>query len=257
MINPQSEFQIHRMEVESFVIKVSKKLDCVPQVKESCDWMQTNLEKLTEVIRAYVDLSTKLDCYGSLELKWIQRAHEQMQQQELQESSASKLRADTFLLSSVAKDSLSATSFRTTALQAFNPKHTHYDDALSQLANMMYQGHLLYADGKIPKDGDSASDNVIWGHTQAKEDVDPRVLAHFIICHYLARFFSFVHSTTELADNKDAFLAVLTDAILLEGSRDAEADNVLSIWLSPREEGGLGWLLQGQLDAYQHTSGYV
>lgn len=234
--------------VNSFAIDVSRKLKNVPEVTKSCIWMKTNTNEFATIIQRYIDLIAKLDTYKEKDLDWIKRANTLMKKRRLQNTSASNLRADVFLkLLSIKKE-----SFKTTTVEAFDQTNPFYQKALLQLADMMYLGHKMFANGGTPKDGDPESDKVIWGHTQARRDINPVILVHFIVCHYLARFISLAFDTTELK-NKDAFLAVLIDVVLLEETKKPGSTDILGVWLTPRGKGGLEWLVQDQLEAYNDT----
>jgi len=226
----------------------SQKLRKVPEVQGSCRWAELNPEEFGDICTTYVEIIGRLVDWTDNDIKMVKEANQTMRKRSVRETSASNLRADVFL------DSLDAdkrNSLRDVAAQAFNPESPFFGESLSQLADMMYQGHEMFASGGTPRDGDSASDSVIWGHTQAREDVEPAVLAHFTVCHYLARFFTHALGTTELTQDKDAFLAVLIDVVLLEEAKKPGSTKVLDIWLTSKESGGLGWLVQEQVDAYR------
>lgn len=226
---------------------LAESLKDVPEVKDACQWSVTNPEEFGEIFETYLRLVRKLEGYTDEDIAIVRNANKIMKKRKVRATSASNLRADAFLrnLSEDQKNSLVDT-----VSQAFNPKSPFYEDSMSQLASMMFEGHKMFVSGGTPKDGDPTSDRVIWGHTQAREDVEPIVLVHFIICHYLARFVS--HALNDVVDvqDKDAFLAVLTDVILLEEAKNPGSTGVLKIWLTPRDRGGLGWMIQEQIDAY-------
>ncbi|MBS1266210.1 MAG: hypothetical protein MAG795_00177 [Candidatus Woesearchaeota archaeon] len=213
----------------------------VPEVKKACDFALDNPKKLGEIIEVYIELTAKLDEYGEKEIYIIQKANKVMQEYGTQNTSASGLRANVFLQSPESKKSL-----KEYATNAFDPNDNYYEKSLSRLAKMMYNGHKMFVDGGTPRDGDAKSDSVIWGHTQAREDVNPKILLHFIVCHYLA---GYLNNFFEIFKEKDDFLAVLTDVILLEAERGSKA--VLKVWSTSRKNGGLGWINSKQINAYK------
>ncbi len=228
-------------------MNISMALENVPEVQGSCQWMKSNPEKFASVVQTYINLIGRLGDYAEEDIKLTEKANRLMRKRNVRNTSASSLRANVFLKS---LDNRQRRRLKDIAIQAFNPKSPLYQRALLQLANMMYEGHKMFASGETPRDGDPASDKVIWGHTQARKDVDPIILAHFIISHYLARFFAHVFDNTKITKNKDAFLAVLTDVVLLAEARKPGSTGVLDVWLTPRAKGGLGWLVQEQVNAY-------
>jgi hypothetical protein len=210
--------------------------------------MESNPEKFADIVEVYINLIECLGNYNEKDIELIGQANKLMREKKVPNTSASSLRAN-LLLESL--DDNQRKNLINTAVEAFNPKSPFYQKALNQLANMMYEGHKMFASGGTPRDGDPASDKVIWGHTQARKDVDPIVLVHFIVSHYLARFFAHAFDSNEITENKDAFLAVLTDVVLLEETKKPNSTGVLGVWLTPREKGGLGWINQEQVNAYR------
>lgn len=232
-----------------FARDVTVKLCSVPEVSKTCEWMTGHTSELSTIIKEYVSLITKLDGYGKEQLIWIEKATFLMMTQE-QITNASSLKANDFLLTRANPNQ----SFRATAVQAFNSRNVSYEPALSQLAEMMWLGHEMFAESETPRDGDPRSDRVIWGHTQVRADASPDILAHFIIAHYLGRFFSktfAIEGEHRLAENKDAFLALATAAFLLEEVQNpGSTGSIRNVWLTSKNDGGLGWISQGQLNAY-------
>lgn len=102
-----------------------------------------------------------------------------------------------------------------------------------------------------PTDGDTRSDNVIWGFVNnaadAKTDVD------FTICHGIERILTqfFKDKGIDYTLHKDWLLSAMTDVVALHGLQGKFPEKaVLPLWERQRPD-GLGWISQERLDGYQ------
>lgn len=235
--------------VETSSDRICESLASVPEVERACEWMEANPEELSEIVQTYMDLIGRLEKYTEQDKKIITRANELMRQRLERRKSESNLSA-TQLLKTL-KNYRGEVDLEETMADAFNPESPYFESAVKQLGEMMYAGHEMFSRGGTPRDGDPESDRVIWGHTQAREDVDPKVLTHFIICHYLARYATHAYRDIAELQTKDGFLAALIDVVLLEEAKNPGSSKVLDIWMRSREEGGLGWIVPEYFDVYK------
>ena len=233
---------------QSCLHQICGRLRKIPEVRKARHWIEANPGKLNNIVERYLDLVGRMQGYSISDLKLIDEANQLMQEKVDRPKSESNLSAVQLLkaLSADQKQTL-----QQTIAQAFDQNSPYFETALKQLAAMMYAGHEMFASGGTPKDGDPESDRLIWGHTQAREDVDPRVLTHFIIGHYLARYVSHAYPEVSEVQTKDGFLAAMIDVILLQEAKQPGSSQVMDIWMTSREKGGLGWMIPEYLEIYK------
>ena len=127
-------------------------------------------------------------------------------------------------------------------------------EVLWRLQAMLEAGSKLARLGSshIPKDGDTVWDSVIWGHTQARKDVDKKVLVHFFISHYLCQYMNYTLWERYNLKEKDDFINVLADYILLEECLRWPTE-IYHIWSKSKQDAWLGWISQEQLAIYKEV----
>jgi len=239
-----------RKNILATIINISESLENIPEVESFCKWAKSNTEELSKIIDSYIELIGHLDNYNDNDIQIIKQANELVRKRKVPDTSASHITTEDFLES---LDDENRNSLRKIAIAAFDPKSYLYAESLNQLSDMMYQGHKMFSEEKKPKDGDSLSDSVIWGHTQMSDDIEPNVVANFIITHYVIRFFTNRLSKFGVLKGKDDFFIPMMNVILLEESRNPSSIPMFSIWLASRKENGLGWINHGQIKAYQDS----
>jgi hypothetical protein len=239
--------------VETSYDQICESLGLVPEVETACQWMKANPEELSEIVQTYIGLIGRMEEYTEQEKKIITRANELMSQRVERRKSESNLSAAQLL--NALEDYRGEVDLKETMTDAFNSESTHFKSAVNQLGKMMYAGHEMFSQGGTPQGGDPESDRVIWGHTQAREDVDPKVLTHFIICHYLARYAAHAYKDVPELQTKDGFLAALIDVVLLEEAKNPGSTQVLDTWMTSRGEGGLGWMVPQYFQIYKEVLG--
>lgn len=132
-----------------------------------------------------------------------------------------------------------------------NSEEPLYLAALAELTEMMNNGQEIFDEGKTPQDGDQKSDAAIWGFTQiAPEHVNTQL--HFLVCHFIERFMTQIYRDAgiEISQHKDYFLTAMTDVLILEYKKNSRFAEIFSLWMKPKSDGGLGWITDGRLDAY-------
>jgi hypothetical protein len=111
-------------------------------------------------------------------------------------------------------------------------------------------GHQLKLRGGQPSDDDPESRKVIWGHTMIS---NPEVLVHFMICHYMERYFAvgLADHGSELALEKDFMLNALIDVVILDHLNGNRFANIYDIWRRSKDERGLRWINDDRLASYE------
>ncbi len=138
--------------------------------------------------------------------------------------------------------------------EALDPQSPLYQAALTELRERMQNGQDIADAGLKPQDGDLRSDQAIWGFTQIAPE---HVLAqmHFLICHFIERFMTQTYRKLEIpmAQRKDYFLTAMTDVLILENLRRGRFADIFAVWRRGKAEGGLGWISDSRLEAYQNA----
>ncbi len=122
-----------------------------------------------------------------------------------------------------------------------------YQSAVNDLAKRMQGGTDLHSQGLKPSDKDPRFDNVIYGHVMNLKY--PEII-HFIITHYIVRMFRVLFledknpEVRKLAESKDALINAIGDIILINATKTNYRywKDLLKIWITPKGEGGLGWI---------------
>lgn len=140
---------------------------------------------------------------------------------------------------------------------SFNQEAPFHLEAMNQMMRMMRNAQELKAKGIKPQDGDRLADEAIWGYTQINYT---RAQVHFLICHYLERYFVAIlrKKGIYLPRDKDFFLGALTPIVILKFIRYINSPNqklgempeILTLWVNPKANGGLGWVEEADLKVY-------
>jgi hypothetical protein len=226
-------------------------LENVPEVEEAIRAAGEEVSETARVFDDYLDLARRLAKLSPEQTRLVAEANEELNRRGGRSGSAVKEGADIFLeeLGETGRQRLLEV-----ISQAADPDSPNYQETVAELAAMMEGGHQLKVSGKRPVDGDPLSDKVIWGHTQIS---DPVALRHFVICHYLERYVSV--SLRKLgvraAKRKDFFLNAMTDVIILEEMSNSGEPSIFTMWSTPKDQGGLGWIPQERIDSYKTVLG--
>ena len=232
--------------IKKTISQLTKTFEKTPEVQKSCTWMKQNPDKFTQIANEYLELMRVIDDFSEIDLSIIERVAVMMKEKKIERNSASHITTHNFV-GAINKD----VSLYQMACEAFNGSSEYFLDAVSQLGKMMHNGHKMFASGGTPKDGNSDSDSVIWGHTQVKKDADPVVLVHFITSHFLARFFSYALAEFNILKEKDDFFAPMTSALFLNEAKKPGQLSIIKVWRPTRDIGGLGWVREEKLRAYK------
>ncbi len=203
-----------------------------PAMKEYAGWVQAT----------YLDVINKLSTLPQEDVALISTARAACAEQGLSLSSASDWGADK-LITTIGPSTQSALTAY--AQEAITPGSQLNNIGFSELSKRMTKGHELAVSGKSLQDGDPEADVVIWGHTKG---LQPKALTHFVFCHFMERAVSAAlkqnpdPAVQAVGQKKDYFLNAMNDVIRLEVARgNSDYDEVLRIWSTSREKGGLQW----------------
>jgi hypothetical protein len=88
---------------------------------------------------------------------------------------------------------------------------------------------------QTPQDNDPIWDELIWEHTQARPDINPKVLFHFTLAHYMAQYANLANSS-ELLSTKDDMFMILGGILLLEEVKNPGKSEIFKDWMSPKAQ---------------------
>jgi hypothetical protein len=128
--------------------------------------------------------------------------------------------------------------------------------AMTNLKKKFKHGDELKRQGKKFVDGDPESDAVIWEHIDLYGQME---LFHFISAEYLQEYVADYiddmqvdSKLIDLSKSKDFLIHALSDVLIIDHiSGNNQFSEIYSIWSRPRSEGGIGWIAEKQLVAYQ------
>lgn len=243
-----TEFDIGMLQSQAKQLRDA--LTDVPEVREACKWMTENPDDYELLVTDYLMLMTVFDNLTDEDVKRIAQAESELLRRRVSRDSASNITVIDFINKVRGNVSLQPLAF-----EGFSASSEYFNDATNVLAEMMLNGHKLFAKGGVPRDGDPESDKVIWGHTQARKDVAPEVIANFVVSHFMARYFTLALAEFDILREKDDFFAPLTTMLMIHESRNPGITPITKAWMTAREDGGLNWLSQEKLDVYKEYFG--
>src|SRR5260221_2152283 len=227
----------------------------VPEVTQAYELALANPHLIIRAFYNHLIIVNSMATLSLDDLKIIGRAHEIMKVNGVKSNSASAHGVIEFL-NAITEEQ--RTLIQESIELAASINTPFFREALENLTKMMHNGHVQRQKNPnwIPTDGDSIADNLIWGHTDPRM-TDPMVLTMFTMAHYIEQFMSipFTAIGIEMANHKDWFLNAFTDVLALNYVRgEKHAGSVGNEWAKPRSEGGLGWLKQERIDAFNQST---
>ncbi len=219
----------------------------IPELSFLKTWIKYNQNIFEDILNSYKLIIESITTLTQDKISAITAARKLMINSDIKLHSASKLLSSDFIVN-IQKNRQALGRVFTSA---FN--FDENIDVIEKLQKMLANGSKIAADWiwNKPKDWDKMWDEVIWWHTQAIEWVKKEVLVHFILSHYLCQYMN--HHLWEKYDlwEKDDFINVLWDLILLEQSWKSEESSIYRVWSTKKQEWGLWWLDDKQLWAYK------
>lgn len=213
-----------------------RRLEGVPELEPVFTIIRREPGTASGLYQSYITLIIRISKLNKTEITAVKDAKQELRKNQGEVGSASKIGAADILFALNGRSGLLAEL----AIQSVEAKSPYYQPALDLLAERMLGGHQYKLSGKTPSDKDSATHNIIWGHTII---TNPETLLHFVVCHYLERYFAeaLMAHGLEFALEKDFFINGMIDTVILDGLKSAE-DPIFQLWLKPKAEGGLGWI---------------
>ena len=243
----KKELQLSPPEIEAYSAELRSALQIIPEVTETITWIASNPSELTTIVCEFLRLFLEIDSFTENDLETIKAAERIREEKGVARNSASKTTASAFLAELQASE-VSLYQQASTAVTNVDEKTR---TALKNLSTLMYKGHTVFANGRTPKDGDAAADEVIWGHTQMIDTIDPTVVMHFIMAHFFAQYFLLVLSEFNSMQEKDDFFNPLSSAVLLHVIQEKTPELTMEdAWLKQRAQGGLSWLKPHHIEVY-------
>jgi hypothetical protein len=233
--------------------KFSQTLIEVPEIQPALRLIDQQPNTFLIIADQYLELLNILFSYTNNQVELIKQARNIMLERQIDYTSASGIDTAVFIKNLLQADSIFISSI---IHSAFDLKSSAYNLCLNRLGKMMTQGSELVAKtNEKPQDGIEKWDRVIWTHTQLSPSTSPEIMLHVPIAHYLSQYFLYqFNGNSELKlSQKDDFLEVFTDIILLETANNRGPTKILDAWITPKAKGGLGWILPEQLEVYREV----
>jgi hypothetical protein len=225
-------------------------LQAVPELASTLAWVTENPLLFARLIEDHIALMTQLCNYTDTHADFVRTAYGYMTSREMSVASTDLLDFIGFLTTKGRRDFVDAVQC------AFDSRSASYHQALTRLAEMMLRGHevAIAQQGERPQDGDPVWDQVIWGHTQLPPDARPEAFTTFFLGHFLSQYMNITLGEAMGMVQKDDFLEVLTDVIMFEEThRPGFSGELMNIWRLSRAEGGLQWIRQPRVEAFQRA----
>lgn len=239
------ELALNPLSIDQHLELLEARLSEVPELQPAFVIVDGNREHARDVYSEYVQLTKQMSQLNDAEIERIKGSQEALRAKDGTVGSASKIGANDILLALGKRRNLLVEL----ADQSTNPTSPYYNAAVDVLVGRLEGGHNLKLSGKSPSDFDPESLKVIWGHTVI---TGPEALLHFTVCHYLERFMAegLFAQGVELARQKDFFINALVDVVILDKINSQNPSPIFDIWVTPKEQGGLGWITQDRLKSY-------
>ena len=238
---------IETFEISDFFRNLAPLINNVPELGPAIGLAIADPEHAADVYNTYVGVITKLSRLKGDELGRIKDAWEKLSAASGQVGSASHSNARDILFKMSKPDRI---NMAREATDAIYPSSKYHQATLDQFVSRLEGGHIMKVRGIKPTDGDPEADAVIWGHTQI---TDPEALLHFSVCHYLERYFAHVlpdQGVDFAATEKDFFINAMIDIVILDHFSNRKFDEIFKLWLTPKADGGLGWIKQDRVDSF-------
>lgn len=219
----------------------------VPELAKVCELLKSTTDAAHHVFETYDNLLISTLNVDTSDIAIIKQSRGAMEQRGIRLHSASKLNTADFL-ETLQKDGVESVIHD--ALTTYSDTH---EQALANLKELLLNGsNIAQNQNEKPKDGDPIWDRVIWGHTQARADVRPEVLLHFVLSHYLCQYMNFALGKQFGLEAKDDFINVLADMVLFTTAKNNSTDSDLyQTWSKAKDDGGLGWIDGDQYEVYR------
>lgn len=236
----------HR-QVMSFFTELQSRLGGVPELTAAMELALANPEQTYSLFKQYVGVVQKLSQMTPEEMTHVQASWNKLMSGRSGANSASKHNAlDVLQL----LDTEQRAEMVNEARESVDHNSPYIEAAMTNFVEMAEGGSKLHAAGVTLKDGDPQSDKVLISHTKI---TNPEALLQFTMSHYMERYFSQIlagQGVEFAAHQKDYFLNAMTDALMLDHFGDNKYREVFDMWAKPRDQGGLGWIKQDRIDAY-------
>ena len=232
-------------EFEAYFTILANRLENVPELQPGFELAVAEPELAGNIYGRYIELITSIARLSKREQAAIQTAKDRLIATHGNFGTAYEVSA-VDLLDELGEDK---TILLTLAASSTDTNSPYVAPALDELVHRMEGGHQLKVSGKQPNDDDAESRLVIWGHTMI---ANPTALLHFMICHYLERYFSEALSSqgSTLATQKDFLISALIDVVLTDHLGRKTFDDLYAMWLTPKQQGGLGWITDDRTASY-------
>ena len=222
-------------------------LSDIPEIRPAIELANSDPGYVADIYAEYVDIIRQLSNLDYAEQDLIQRSWAKLIANGGEIGSASQISAIE-LLARLSDSQILRPGYE--AAKAITPESEQRNAAVSDLATMLEAGHWRAIEGKQLTDGDPEADVVIWGHTEIS---DPDALVHFVICHFLERYFARLIVSTSSdpkLPQKDFFINAMADVILLDHFGLNHYIEIFEMWATPKDQGGLGWLKLDRIDSF-------
>lgn len=219
----------------------------IPELQFLDKWILENEQEYKSILQQYQKIVNVLLSISDKDISTIQRARQAMRDTSIALHSASELDTSVFLKKIKGNSDISKI-----LSTIFDFSHSSSMIALWNLQDMLEKWSLLARDkDNLPTDGDAVWDKVIWWHTQTNDDIAPQVMIHFLVSHYLCQSMNLLLGQEFYMVDKDDFINVLGDVILLNEAMWIP-NSPYKVWSTSRSNGWLWWLDDVQLDVYKN-----
>jgi RimJ/RimL family protein N-acetyltransferase len=238
---------VQREDVDKLFSSLEARASNIPELASVMELASQDPERVYEVYSQYASILHRMAGITDDEKKQVRYVWSKLAATRADIGSASRTNVADILdrLGSEGPDIITEA-----ALQSVDQDSPYFDRATGDLIDRMERGHQFKVEGKTPKDGDPESDGIIWGHTQI---TDADTLLHFTVSHYFERYFSQVLEAEGNGYKKDFLLNAITDILILDHYGDNKFSDVFSKWREPRSYGGLGWIKEDRLEAFESS----
>lgn len=235
--------------------ELANTLQSVPEVRPGLAIIRADPNHAVDVYNGYIYLIGSMAALTEAELVSIDNSQESVNDPNLEEEkdhgSASMIGAND-IVRAMGDDKKELSVIAGQSYMPVLPGSTAYSRALHELKTRMEEGSRRFGDGETPSDSDPATHEVIWGHTKISPEY-PETLLHFVVCHYLERYFAETLTAKgyEFAKEKDFFINALDDVLILDDRNQCKYSAIFELWSRTKEDGGLGWITQARINSYK------
>jgi len=209
----------------------------IPELRFLHDWIEQNEAQYKSILNQYADVLKEIISLREDDIDRIGIAKKIIQDNKIEYFNASDFEVITFLKTGAKNKSIMENALS----EIFSPDTT----AILNLQTLLENGSEIAINNSTkPKDWNLLWDEVIWGHTQLAHSASEIVMIHFLVSHYIAQFINLKLWEVYWFKQKDDFLLVMTDILMLSRWKHEE---IYKIWNLSKSEWWLWWINEKQL----------